>query len=421
MQNYATLVSSPYYSRLIAGDDLLEFQRTVLYGISRVKHKTDEDNQVLIDEYRKAVDMSFINLWDLEEEQDEMHTTGEGDDTFFSVLVPAPQNLTLERQLHKSILISWSAPDVPNNAIEAYDVYVDGLLNTTVKATERTRALIEGVDSAVVRYTFGFMSTTHGMVICFKNNVALPLLPHRISVRSVTGKKRTSRDAACTMVIGQDIPIAPSCIRATSVTATSAIISWLPSNSNFQHSVCVNNVEVRVVKPGVYRHTISGLTPNTTYRVSVRVKNIKIPLVEEQPAKKLEMISSFVDFKTLQVGLPDPPLDIQVEAGPQNGTLLVTWLPVTINDAGTSNGAPVTGYAVYADGKKLLDIDSPTSDHALLDLTKLQGSVPKAITVRTKSFESLSPDSLPTKIPVELIKGPRSKMKSGMDIGLALT
>lgn len=84
------------------------------------------------------------------------------------------------------------------------------------------------------------------------------LQPHRISVRAVTPNRRTSRDAACTMVIGKDAPLAPSCIRATNVTSTSAVISWLPSNSNYQHVVCVNNVEVRVVKPGVYRHTITG-------------------------------------------------------------------------------------------------------------------------------------------------------------------
>lgn len=60
------------------------------------------------------------------------------------------------------------------------------------------------------------------------------------------------------------------------------------------------------------------------------------------------------------IGLPDPPVDIQVEAGPQNGTLLVTWMPVTLNQFGTSNNCPVTGYAVFAGHKKLAEIDSPT-------------------------------------------------------------
>lgn len=86
------------------------------------------------------------------------------------------------------------------------------------------------------------------------------LQPHRISVRSVTANRRTSRDAACTMVIGKEkeLPLRPSHVKASQVTSTSAVISWLPSNSNFQHVVCVNNVELRTVKPGVYKHTITG-------------------------------------------------------------------------------------------------------------------------------------------------------------------
>ena len=106
------------------------------------------------------------------------------------------------------------------------------------------------------------------------------------------------------MKLGKDAPLGPSCVKASAVTATSAVISWLPSNSNFQvhysysifmllntalyksylnefkmishqqtlisvqHTVCINSVEVRTVKPGVYKHTITGLTPNTTYKVS---------------------------------------------------------------------------------------------------------------------------------------------------------
>lgn len=41
--------------------------------------------------------------------------------------------------------------------------------------------------------------------------------------------------------------------------------------------------------------------------------------------------------------------DILVEAGPQDGTLLVTWQPVSR----PPSSGPVTGYAVYADGKKV--------------------------------------------------------------------
>ena len=64
--------------------------------------------------------------------------------------VPAPRQLTLERQLNKSILIGWTPPDCPPGHIEMYHVYVDGFLRTTVRSMDKTKALVEGVDSARV-------------------------------------------------------------------------------------------------------------------------------------------------------------------------------------------------------------------------------------------------------------------------------
>ena len=97
----------------------------------------------------------------------------------------------------------------------------------------------------------------------------------------------------------------------------------------------------------------------------------------------------------------------QVEAGPQDGTLLVTWQPVALN------GSAVTGYAVYADGKKVTDVDSPTGDHALVDIHKLMGLNPKAITVRTKSRESQSSDSCATAIPCSVLRGGTAHLQHG--------
>ena len=68
----------------------------------------------------------------------------------YFVSVPAPRQLTLERQLNKSILIGWTPPDCPPGQIEMYHVYVDGFLRTTVRATDKTKALVEGVDNARV-------------------------------------------------------------------------------------------------------------------------------------------------------------------------------------------------------------------------------------------------------------------------------
>lgn len=69
---------------------------------------------------------------------------------FLSLLVPPPRQLTLERQLNKSILIGWNHPEgapPESGQIACYHVYVDGILRTTVRAGDRCRALIEGVDS----------------------------------------------------------------------------------------------------------------------------------------------------------------------------------------------------------------------------------------------------------------------------------
>ncbi|XP_018407403.1 PREDICTED: RIMS-binding protein 2 [Cyphomyrmex costatus] len=373
------LVPANFVQKLV-GDDLLEFHQAVL-GLRDV----DDSVSTNIPQcYLQDIDLELAALEEGNRNRQaelsayaELDNIAEEDEQeppevyMFSDLVPAPQHLTLERQLNKSVLIGWTAPD-NTHQLESYHVYVDGVLKVTVKATERTRALVEGVDST---------------------------RPHRISVRSVTHSRRTSRDAACTMVIGKDIALGPTAVKASNVTATSAVISWLPSNSNHQHVVCVNNVEVRTVKPGVYRHTITGLAPSTIYRVTVKAKNLRATHFEDQNAQAANNLACHVHFKTLPKGLPDPPVDIQVEAGPQDGTLLVTWQPVALN------GSAVTGYAVYADGKKVTDVDSPTGDHALVDIHKLMGLNPKHITVRTKSRESQSGDSCATAIPCSVLRG----------------
>ncbi|XP_037076766.1 LOW QUALITY PROTEIN: RIMS-binding protein 2-like [Pollicipes pollicipes] len=377
------LVPSNFVQKLV-GDDLLEFHRQVVAGLRDCDqtsvttsvpqdldfNSADEALLNSLDEYGPAVPPAVYG-GDPSVFSDEEDADLRGDSALGTV--PPPRQLTLERQLNKSVVIGWSPSEAPAGAIDSYHVYVDGLLRTTVHASERTRALIEGVDST---------------------------RPHRVSVRAVTPDRRASRAAACTMLIGRDVPSAPTAVRATHVTSTSAVISWMPSNSNHQHTVCVNSVEVRTVKPGVYRHTITGISPNTVYRVSVKVKNITAPQFNNRNGTSRERQATHIEFRTLPKGVPDPPVDVQCELGPQAGAILVTWLPVTINStSGTSNGVPVTGYAVYADGKKVTELDSPTGDHALIDLQQITGFNPRQVTVRTKSRDLVSADSLPCPIP----------------------
>ncbi|CAM1313222.1 BZRAP1 (predicted), partial [Pycnogonum litorale] len=384
------LVPSNFVIKL-TGEDLYDFQTQVLYGSTKDSDDSSasfsqeldylDDYHLPLEDYKRMND--YVDLEDIEEVDEDNLSDQEVNDT------PAPnppQRLTLEKQLNKSILISWIPPDGGTSTVESYDVYVDGVLKNTVKSQERTRALVEGVDSSK---------------------------PHRISVRSVSDSGKQSKDAACTITIGKESPLAPAYVTATSITSTSAIISWLPSNSNFQHVICVNSVEVRIVKPGIFRHTITGLAPNTEYRVSVRSKAgksapSKSAFNDEKNRKKMEKLTTYVDFRTLPKGLPDPPIDVQVESGPQDGTLLVSWLPVTISaTGGTSNGCPVNGYSVYVDGKRMGEIDSPTADHTLLDITSVQPTQVKSVTVRTKSGDSVSADSISCKVPAAVIKGKR--------------
>ncbi|KAG1655414.1 RIMS-binding protein 2 [Nymphon striatum] len=388
------LVPSNFVVKLI-GEDLYDFQTQVIYGSTKDSDDSGasfsqeldflDDNQLSLEDYKRMND--YIDLEDIEEVDEDNLSELEGSD----ILIPppnAPQRLTLQKQLSKSILIAWLPPDGSSDGIESYQIYVDGILKGTVKSQENTRALLEGVDST---------------------------RPHRISVRSVANTGKQSKDASCTITIGKDSPLAPAYVKGTNITSTSAVISWLPSNSNFQHVICVNSVEVRTVKPGIFRHTITGLAPNTEYRVSVRSKAgkstpSKSAFNDEKNQRKMERLTAYVDFKTLPKGLPDPPIDVQVDSGPQDSTLLITWLPVTISaTGGTSNGCPVTGYSVFVDGKRMSEVESPTSDHTLLDISSLDQTNVKSITVRTKSGESLSGDSISCKVPSS-VKGKKEKL-----------
>ena len=76
--------------------------------------------------------------------------------------------------------------------------------------------------------------------------------------------------------------------------------------------------------------------------------------------------------------MPDPPLNVQSEPGPNTATVLVSWLPVTITSSGQSNGVKVTGYQVMADGRRCKSVVGPTgeilSDWSIDQLTEQRPS-----------------------------------------------
>ena len=115
------------------------------------------------------------------------------------------------------------------------------------------------------------------------------------------------------MVVGKNAPLGPTMLRATRTTSTSATVAWIPSNTNFLHSISVNNHEIKTVRPGVFKHTLAGLSPNTVYRVTVRAKNIKAAPYVAVTGAAYDQLSSHLEVRTAPKGLPEAPVDVQVK------------------------------------------------------------------------------------------------------------
>ncbi|XP_069082966.1 peripheral-type benzodiazepine receptor-associated protein 1 [Pleurodeles waltl] len=296
--------------------------------------------------------------------------------------VPYPRKLTLIKQLARSIVVGWEPPLVPAGcgSIQSYNIYLDTELRQNVQCGSPTKALLEKLD--------------------LKTKV------YRVSVQSVTENGNSDR-WRCTLLVGSGYSIAPAHLRVRSLTATSAEITWQPSNSNYAHAVYLNEEECGLTKAGTYWYVLRNLRPSTQYNVKVESRPHRTPWV--LPPERQENKSTVMQLTTPSAGPPDAPLDVQVELGPTPGILIISWLPVTIDAAGTSNGVRVTGYAVYADGQKVLEVTSPTAGSVLLGMSHLQLlQVSREVSVRTMSPQGESVDSVPAQIPSALLKVPDS-------------
>ncbi|XP_014844535.1 PREDICTED: peripheral-type benzodiazepine receptor-associated protein 1 isoform X2 [Poecilia mexicana] len=300
-------------------------------------------------------------------------------------VVPYPRKLTLIKQLAKSIIIGWDPPLVPAGwgNVWSYNVYVDQELRLNVPFGAQTKAVLERLD--------------------------VNLKAYRVSVQSLT-EKGVSDQLRCSMLVGRDVCVAPTQLHVDRVTATSANLTWLPSNSNYVHVVSLNDEECELVKAGCYSLCLNNLSPSLQYTAKVEARPHRIPW--ELPAERREHRSATVSFSTLMAvpcahsgnsGPPDAPLDVQLEPGPSPGIALISWLPVTIDAAGTSNGVRVTGYTIYADKKKVLEVASPTAGSALLGPSQIQAlQAAQELTVRTMSAHGESCDSFPVNVPSKL-------------------
>lgn len=189
--------------------------------------------------------------------------------------------------------------------------------------------------------------------------------------------------------------MAPMQLHLQNVTATSAKIAWVHSSSSHLHMVYLNGQEHALTPAGASCYTFHGLHPGMRYQARVEVQ-----LAWDSLQVHWETTSSTITFNTPLAGPPDPPLDVLVEHHASPGLLVVSWLPVTIDSAGSSNGVQVTGYAVYADGLKVAEVADATAGSTLLEFSQLQLPLMcQNVSVRTMSLCGESLDSVPAQIP----------------------
>ncbi|XP_063000006.1 RIMS-binding protein 2 [Elgaria multicarinata webbii] len=294
-------------------------------------------------------------------------------------IVPYPRKITLIKQLAKSVIVGWEPPVVPPGwgTIHSYNVLVDKEIRMSVSLGSRTKALIEKLNIATCTY--------------------------RISIQSITSRGN-SDELQCTLLVGKDVIVAPCHLKVDHVTQVSAELTWLPTNSNYSHVIFLNEEEFDIVKAARYKYQFFNLKPNMAYKVKVLAKPHQMPW--QLPLEQREKKEAFLEFSTLPAGPPAPPQDIRIQAGPTPGTILVSWKPPILTATGTSNGATVTGYGVYAKGQRVAEVIFPMAENTVVELPRIRNLEAKEVLVRTLSAQGESVDPLSAAIPPDLLVPP---------------
>ena len=101
----------------------------------------------------------------------------------------------------------------------------------------------------------------------------------------------------------------------------------------------------------------------------------------------------------------------------------MNWIPVTITEQGTSNGARITGYKVYINGVPCAEVTSPTADSVSVVSWMIERAAKKSrshvlsLVVRTQSLDGESADSNLVEIPLDTFnfKGSQLIKAKGID------
>ncbi len=270
--------------------------------------------------------------------------------TTLNAVVPDDQNPSVPSGLsagnitQTSFTLNWTA-STDNVGVVAYDIYLDGLLTSSVSATSAELTGLTG-------------STTYAVTVRARdaaNNVS-----GSSSVLNVTTQTVVTPDS--------EAPSVPTGLVASSITEAGFTLTWNASTDNIGvagYEILSGGSVIRTV--GSTTVTLSNLDASTTYSMAVRAKDA---------AGNTSVPCSAIQVRTLDIIVPDtqaPTVPTGLNAaGVTESSFTLSW-NASVDNVG------VTGYDVYRNGGLLTTV-SGTS----LNLTGLSPGAGYAMTVRAK-------------------------------------
>jgi len=109
-----------------------------------------------------------------------------------------------------------------------------------------------------------------------------------------------SDELRCTLLVGSGVVVAPCGLRIDDIQRDTAELSWLPSNSNYGHTVFLDGAEHAVLKPGRCRLRFVNLKATTVYKVTVVARPHQVPW--QLPLEQREKKEAGVEFCTQAAG-----------------------------------------------------------------------------------------------------------------------
>ena len=250
----------------------------------------------------------------------------------------APTNVVASSITGTGFTLSWTASS-DNAGVTGYDVYLDNNFKATVTSSP---ASITGLTQ----------NTTYSVTVKAKDAAS-----NASSASTVINVKTLDAQA----------PTAPTNVVSSIITGTGFSLSWTASADNVGvtgYDVYLNNVLKTSVTTTTA--TITGLTQNTTYSVTVKAKDA---------ATNASSASTAVDVKTLDTEAPSAPTNVAAAS--------ITGTGFSLSWTASTDNAAVTGYDVYLDNNLKISVATTTAT-----ITGLVQNTTYSVTVKAKDAAS---------------------------------